>query len=124
MRPLSVTIVGWWLVVTSLLGAYSSATLASNPLAMQLALRSPVPLQVQEIFGVINGFGMAICGVAVLKGTPWARSIFIGWSFVGFLFGIFVIGLLMSALFCGLSVGVTMIFLSRPRANEWFSAAQ
>jgi hypothetical protein len=39
----------------------------SNPIVVQLALRNPVPLQVQEIFGVINGFILAICGIAVLS---------------------------------------------------------
>lgn len=120
MRPLSVTIVGWWLVVTSLLGVYSSATMHTNPLVVQLASSSPVPLQAQEIFGVINGLGLAICGMAVLKGMPWARFAFLSWSLVGFVFGILAIGFLLSALFSGLSVGVIMFFLSRPKANEWF----
>jgi hypothetical protein len=120
MRPLSVTIVGWWLVVTSLLGVYSSATMHTNPHVMQVVSSSPVPLQAQEVFGVINGFVLAICGMAVLKGMSWARLAFLSWSVVGFLFGIVAIGFLLSLLFSGLAVGVIMFFLSRPRANEWF----
>jgi hypothetical protein len=120
MRPLSVTIVGWWLVVTSLLGVYSSATMHTDPQAVQLLSSSAVPLQAQEIFGMINGFVLALCGVAVLKGVSWARLAFLFWSLVGFVFGVFTIGLLLSALFSGVAVGVIMFFLSRPRANEWF----
>jgi len=120
MRPLSVTIVGWWLVVTSLFGVYSSATMHANPQVVHLLSSSPVPLQAQEIFGVINGFALAFCGVAVLKGVSWARLAFLSWSFVGFIFGIFAIGFLLSALFSGVAVGVIMFFLSRPKANEWF----
>ena len=121
MRPLSVTIVGWWLVVTSLFGAYSSATMNTNPLAVQLAATSPIPLQVQAVLGVINCLGLAICGVAVLRGLPWARLAFAGWSFVGFIFGILTIGLFLAALFSGLSFGIMMFFLSRRKANEWFA---
>jgi hypothetical protein len=121
MRPLSVTIVGWWLVVTSLLGAYSSATMQTNPMAVQLALGSPVSLEVREIFGVINGLALAFCGIAILKGYWWSRLFFVGLSFVGFFFGIFVIGFFLAFLFTGLSVGVILFFLSRPRASEWFS---
>ncbi|MFL6758880.1 hypothetical protein [Sphingomonas sp.] len=120
MRPLSVTIVGWWLVVTSLLGVYSSATMHTNPQAVQLLSSSPFPLQAREIFGVINGFVLAFCGVAVLKGMSWARLAFLGWSFVGFVFGILAIGFLLSALLSGLAVVVIMFFLSRPKANDWF----
>jgi hypothetical protein len=120
MRPLSVTIVGWWLVVTSLLGVYSSATMHTNPQVVQLVSSSPVPLQAQEIFGVINGFVLAFCGVAVLKGMSWARLAILSWSLVGFVFGILAAGFLLAALFSGLAVGVIMFFLSRPKANEWF----
>lgn len=120
MRPISVTIVGWWLVVTSLFGVYSSATMHTNPVAVQMLSGSSIPLQAQEIFGVINGFALAICGVAVLKGMSWARLAFVSWSFVGFVFGILSIGFLWSALLSGLGVGVIMFFLSRPKANEWF----
>jgi len=123
MRPLSVTIVGWWLIVTSLLGVYHSATMHSDPLALRIALKSPVSLQVQEIFGIINGIGLALCGIAILRGRSWARAAFVGWSLVGFFFGIFAIGFLVSAIFVGLSVGVIMYFLCRPRANEWFATA-
>jgi hypothetical protein len=69
---------------------------------------------------VINGFVLAICGVAVLKGMSWARLAFLSWSLVGFVFGTLAIGFLLSALFSGLSVGVIMFFLSRPKANDWF----
>lgn len=120
MRPLSVTIVGWWLVVTSLLAVYSAATMHMNPRTVQLLSSSPIPLQAQEVFGVINGFVLALCGIAVLKGVSWARLAFLSWSFVGFIFGVLAMGFLLSALFSGVSVGIIMFFLSRPRANEWF----
>jgi hypothetical protein len=120
MRPLSVTIVGWWLVVTSLFGVYSSATMHMNPEVVQIVSGSRVPLQAQEIFGVINGFVLAFCGVAVLKGISWARLAFLSWSLVGFLFGVLTFGFLLSVVFSGLSVGLVMFFLTRPRANDWF----
>lgn len=124
MRPLSVTIVGWWLIVTSLWGLYLSATAASDPTSVHMASGSPVPLEVSQIFGIVNGFVLAICGIAILKGLHWARLVFLGWSFVGFLFAIFTMGFLVPILFFGPSVGLIMFFLCRPGANYWFGTAR
>jgi hypothetical protein len=125
MRPRSVTIVGWWILITSLWGVYSSATLpstlASNPLAMRMALASGIPIELQQIIGVVNGFVLAFCALTILKGYWWSRLFFVGWSFVGFLFGIIQLGLLLALFVFGLTIGVILFFLSRPRANEWFS---
>ena len=123
MRPVSVTVVGWWLIVTSLLGVYSSLTINSNPFAVEMASRGPIPLEVQQIFGMVNGFVLAICGIVILKGRTWARALFLGWSAIGFLFGIFIVGILLALLFSMISVGMIMFFLCRQRANEWFSSA-
>lgn len=122
MRPLSVTIVGWWLLLTALWGVYSSATLDSDPARLHLvASMTNVPVYAQQIFGVINGFMLAFCALVILKGYWWARLLFVGWSFVAFVFGIASIGFLLSLVFSVLSVGVVIFFLSRPRANQWFS---
>jgi len=123
MRPLSVTIVGWWLIVTSLWGAYSSATIGSDPVSLHIAALSSVPVAVQQVFGVINGLVLALCGIAALKGYWWTRGLFLVWSVIGFIAGVAIIGVMLALLFSGLSVGLIMFFLSRPRANEWFSMA-
>jgi len=123
MRPLSVTIVGWWLIVTSLFGVYSSATMHMNPVAAQLAAGSTVPLQVQEAFGIINGFVLAICGIAILKGRGWSRLLFVGWSLIGFFFGVATVGLFFALLMTAISVGVIMFFLCRAPANYFFANA-
>ena len=120
MRPLSVTVVAWWLIVTALLGMYSSANLTMDPLAAELAAGSRVPVEVQQIFGILNGVVLAGCGFAILAGKPWARLAFVAWSLVGFLAGIAIIGFLLAFIMSALSVGIIMFILSRPRANAWF----
>ena len=122
MRPRSVTIVGWWILITALWGVYSSAvSLPSNPFAVELAARTGVSMQVQQVFGVLNGFVLAFCAMTILKGYWWSRLFFVGWSFVGFLYGFVLLGFLVSALLFVLNVGVILFFLSRPRANQWFA---
>jgi hypothetical protein len=121
MRPRSVTIVGWWILITSLMGVYSSATLPSNPYAVANAVRTGVPLEFQQICGVINGFVLALCALTILKGYWWSRLFFVGWSFVAFVFAIPALGFLPALVLFGVDIGVILFFLSRPRANEWFS---
>ena len=123
-RPRSVTIVSWWIICTAIVGVYSSATMESDPLAVRMAMGSTVPLAAQQLFGIVNGLVLALCGHALLRGRHWARLAFVAWSFVGFLAGIAIVGLLMALIFSGLSVGITMFFLCRPAANTWFTAAR
>ena len=118
-RPISITIIGWWLVLSGLWGAFFYATLESSPFAKQIAASSVVPLSVQEVYGVINGFAVACCGIGFLKGIWWSRLAYLLWSLVGVVFGFFVSpGWII--LFLIIFYGIVLSLLCRRSANLWF----
>src|SRR5205823_8029229 len=89
-RPTSITIIGWWLLLSGLYGVFASATMEMNPIAMQMAARSAVPLGVQEIYGVMNGFVIAACGIGFLKGMWWSRLDYQVWAQLQILLGFLI----------------------------------
>jgi hypothetical protein len=121
-RPKSVTIIGWWLILTGVLGAYYSATMELNPAAVQMAAKSVVPLPVQEIFGLINGLVIATSGIAFLKGIWWSRLVYLGWSLARIILALFVTPLWFIAVMLVFYV-VILSIICRRSVNLWFESS-
>ena len=118
-RPISITIIGWWLIVTGLLGALDSALMEMNPGAVQLASAAMIPVDVQASFGAVNGFVIAACGMGLLKGLWWSRLAYLGWSLIGLVFGFFISPILFIVALVAF-YGITLSILCRRSANLWF----
>ena len=122
-RPLSLSIVGWFLIVMSLFGIFSLFTLASNPTAAQMLAQSPLPLWAHQAIAVIGVVVGVASGYGVLKGFNWSRYLYIGWSIIAILLQLvttsFTSLLILSVLF----IAIFAFFLFRPPANAWFNRA-
>src|SRR3954447_25391206 len=120
-RPLSLTIVGWFLIVTGVLGVLGTLMVTSNPMAMQIYAQSPLPLSVHIGLGVVGTLISILCGYGVLKGLNWSRFLYAGWSLIGFAVSVLTIRVT-SLLVLGLAFyAVIVFFLFRPAANAWFA---
>jgi hypothetical protein len=123
-RPLSVSVIAWFLLITGvlgLLGSFFVVTSQDPRLTEALAASAiPIPIQYGMLVGgtlvtVISGFGM-------LKGLNWARMLYVIWSALGI-----VIGLATSPQKLGMIPGsivflIVCFFLFRPKANEFFQS--
>jgi len=121
-RPLSMTIIGWFLIVFSLFGLYGILTMGSNPVAMKMLEQAHISLLFQQVWGVINCIVTLICAYGILKGQPWSRVLYVGWGIVGI-----VVGFLTSPMKAVIVLSVIFLvviggFLFSLRANEWFAA--
>lgn len=79
-RPLSVTIIGWFLIVTSLLSLLSSIFTINSPAAQELMAKTPLPLLVQHILLYLGLFLSILAAVFMLRGANWARLLYIIWT--------------------------------------------
>src|SRR3954467_7005397 len=83
-RPLSLTIIGWFMIVTGILGLLGMLFTINNPMAARVYEQSPLPMSVHLALGVVGALIAAICGYGVLKGFNWSRFLYVGWSLIGF----------------------------------------
>ena len=121
-RPLSLTIIAWFLLITSLFGLYSVLTMSSNEMAMRMLEQSGVSLQFQQAMGVISCVIAVICAYGIFKGLPWSRVLYVGWSVVSLAIGLFT-SPFKSVLILGIVfLLVIAYFLFRPTADRWFAA--
>jgi hypothetical protein len=121
-RPLSLTIIAWFLIIFSLLGLYGVATMGSNPQAMKMIEQMHMSLRVQQIWGVAGAIVNLICAYGILKGQPWSRVLYVVWGLIGVVVG-FVISPM--KIFVVISLVVLVVdgfFLFREAADDWFSA--
>lgn len=119
-RPLSVTIIGWFLIVTSIFSLVSVLTMGSSPQVLAMLAESPLPQSVHQIFGVVAAFITLISGYGILKGFNWARYLYIGVGVAGLLFNLVTVAMVSFIILGVVMLAVIAYFLFRPAANAWF----
>lgn len=123
IRPTSVTIIGWLLVLFGLIGALGSLALmdnSSNPLLLNLLGAANLSLLETIVMGWISAMARLACGVGLLRRLNGARYLLVVYGIAALAYGAYASGTPLSVIPGGLvfTVLVTVLFL--PNANAWF----
>jgi hypothetical protein len=121
-RPLSLTIIGWLLIVLTLFGLYSILTMGSNPMAVKMLAQMHVTLLFQQVWGTINCVITLICAYGILKGLPWSRVLYLVWGVIGMGVAFYTSPIKSLVVFSIIILVVICAFLWTNNANDWFSA--
>jgi cbb3-type cytochrome oxidase subunit 3 len=122
-RPISLTIIGWFLIVTSAFGLLFVPVAFNNPMTTRIYAQSPLPVSAHLAIGVLGGLITVACGFGILKGFNWSRFVYIGWSLIGTAISLATLPVT-SIIVLGLAfLAVIAFFLFRPAANAWFNRA-
>lgn len=121
-RPLSLTIIAWFLVVMSLLGLYGAITIGSNQVALKMINQMGIPLLFEQVWGAIGAVVSLICAYGIFKGQPWSRVLYVVWGLIGLVVGFFVSPMKSVLVLSLIFLVVISIFLFSDKANDWFSA--
>lgn len=121
-RPLSLTIIGWLLIVFTLLGLYGVFTMGTNPVATKMLAQMHVSLLFEQVWGVIGAVINLACAYGILKGLPWSRVLYVVFGIISLVVS-FYISPMKAAIVLGLvSLVVIAAFLWTNNANDWFQA--
>lgn len=121
-RPTSITVIAWILIVVAGISLVTTTFTLNNPTAKELMSRSVIPLQLQFAMMYFGLLVQLVSGVAILKAQNWARLLYTIWTGIAL-----VIGLATSPMKMAMIPGVVLfvvivVFLFRPKANEYFKA--
>jgi hypothetical protein len=119
-RPTSVTVIAWFLIVTSLIALPFQLKGMNDPLAQELMARSMLPVSLQlglAYFGLLLSL---VCGFGMLKGRDWSRKLYVGWSVIGLLIGLITSPLKLALLPGAVLLAIIAYFLLRQQATAWF----
>src|SRR3954468_24204305 len=81
-RPTSITVIAWYLIGLSFLGAlgYAAAIFTAKPIAHEVSDANLIPPPIQHAMG-IGGFVLdVVCGYFMLRGRNWTRYVYVTWS--------------------------------------------
>jgi hypothetical protein len=120
-RPISLTIIGWLLILFAVFGLIGQFAAQDNPVAQQVLAESPLPASVHMVVGIIGALVSFASGYGILKGLGWSRYLYVGWSIVALLFALATTPFTSVLLISVLIVAIIAFFLFRPAANAWFA---
>jgi len=118
IRPLSVAIIGWYLIVAGALGLIST-TIAIIQYKIHDVMSASLYFQFARMY--IGLLITSFAGWAMLKGYGWGRLLYVIWTSTMLLLGLATVPM-KAALLPGLAVfGVITVFLFLPGAGNFFS---
>lgn len=123
-RPLSITIISWFLIITSLLSIATTSMTWDDPEVVALMELNTMPLPVQFAMIVIGTLVMLVAGVLMLKGRNAGRMAYVVWTALSMIVGLFTAPALAMLIPGLLFFLVIVFFLFRSAGNAWFSAGQ
>lgn len=125
-RPISIAIIAWLMIVTSVCASIIEAMGLHNPSPQVRSLMelSPIPISWQYIIifaGLVVRF---VSGIAILNRQNWARFLYVIWGVIGT-----IIGLIASPAKMTMIPGVVLfiivaIILFRSSVNDYFIGSQ
>lgn len=121
-RPLSLTIIAWFVLLGALLGIYAAATMQSNAIAMQMLKDAGMSLRFSQTMNIVGGIISIVCAYGIFKAQPWSRVLYVGWSIIGLCIGFFTSPSKSLLIFTAVFIAVVAFFLFRPAADRWFAA--
>jgi len=121
-RPLSLTIIAWFLIIFSLLGLYGVFTMGSNPAAMKMLEQMHTSLVFQQAWGTVGALINIACAYGILKGLPWSRVLYVVWGAIGIAVSFFISPMKAMIVLSIVFFVVIAAFLYTNAANDWFQA--
>ncbi|HEY8096725.1 MAG TPA: hypothetical protein VIE65_11635 [Methylobacter sp.] len=119
-RPTSVTVISWILIVTCLISLVASALTINNPMSKELMTHNALPIPAQIAILFIGLFISITCGIAMLQGKGWGRTLYTGWSAIGIIIGLINSPMKLMMIPSYVFLAIIFFFLYRPHVTEYF----
>lgn len=118
-RPLSLSIIGWWLTVSGVLSVLG-LTAASNPAVRATWERMGIDPTLAVISSLVTGVAHAVAGAGILRGRSWARTFYLWFGAASLVAGVFLFYNGLPAFLLSASVyAVAVYFLTRDAARAY-----
>lgn len=119
-RPASVTLIGCFLIITGSISLVSISAMIGNQEAYELMSLSIMSIPIQYVISYIGILVTILSGVAVLRGCNWARYLYVGWTAIAFLVGLFTNPMKLMMIPGFITFIIIAVFLFRPDAQRFF----
>ncbi len=123
-RPLSITIIGWYLLVVGFLTLPGAFGPGDDPQVQAMFARQRVPVAVQQAVILAGSVANLVSGYFLLRGQNWARHLYVAWTLVQFGYAWLAIPYRLVIIPGALLFLLIVYLLFRPRANSFFAGGE
>ena len=121
-RPLSLTVIGWWLALGAVFGLFGILSINSNPIALQMLQKTGLSTTLYQVNGLVGCAVSAACSYGIFKGLPWSRVLYVVWGVLSLGFSVMFMPVLFAIVLGVVVLAVISFLLFRPAADQWFAA--
>lgn len=121
-RPLSMSIIGWLLVVLTVFGLWGIVSINSNPIAANMLRQMNISIPLYQAWGALGAIVNLACAYGILKGLPWGRVLYLVWGIIGLVVSLYISPMKVAVVFGLIVLVIICVFLWTNTANDWFQA--
>lgn len=123
-RPVSITIISWFLIITTIMSAVVAVISAGSPDVVRMMALSMLPASIQYLLAGMGFLVTMLSGVLMLKGKVQGRTLYVAWMVLSVFIGV-VTSPARLMLVPGLVVFlICLVFLFGPGAREYFASTE
>ncbi|ABC38480.1 hypothetical protein [Burkholderia thailandensis] len=122
-RPLSLTVLAWFVIVSNVIGLISLPFSLRDPNAVAILRHSPLPLEATVAIAVVSEGLHLVAGVAILKRLIWGRTLYALVALVGFAISAFTTPFKGMLIVVAGLIALFLFILYRPAATAYFRRA-
>jgi hypothetical protein len=126
-RPLSLSILGWFFIVSDALNLIYQPMMLNSPTSVALLSQYRVPVGVTILVGMTVSLLCLVAGIAILKAKEWGRSLYVCASLAGIAVSLATMPssyALVAVLPVMLLLGLFVFLLYRAPATAYFRGAK
>lgn len=122
-RPTSVTIISWYLIISSVLGLLSVVFTYNNPQVQEMMKTAAMPISWQYIMSFIGLAVLIFAAVMMLKGKHIGRLVYVIYTSISIVITFFNMPTKAILIIPVVVFIIIVFFLFRPKVNAYFSSA-
>lgn len=123
-RPLSISIISWFLIVTSVIALISTAFSYNNPEVIKIMELSALPITLQFLLAFTGLSITMLSAILMFKANNIGRFLYTGWVVISFIITLVTSPLTLMLIPSLVVSSIMIFFLFRPKANEYFVKQQ
>ncbi len=120
-RPVSLTIIAWYLTVAGILSLVMSVVFYFVPVFKEVIAKIPIPTPLYYALLYLGAIVSITSGVGILKRQNWARFLYVVWATIGFLISLIFLPTKLSLIPSVIVFLVLVYFLFRAEATKYFT---
>ncbi|MFT7388996.1 MAG: hypothetical protein ACI8VC_002258 [Candidatus Endobugula sp.] len=121
VRPKSISIISWFLIVTGCMSLVSPALTYDNPEVIKVMELNALSVPIQYIMMFVGSLVTVVSGIGILMGKNYARILYVSWTSLSIIISFFTLPVTTMMIPGIVFFAIISFFLFRAKSKNYFS---